>query len=92
MTIAVITLSEEGAILADRLARALPDCRMYLHENVTGTWNAERFSGVLELTEAIFQAYEGLVYIAPCGVAVRAIAPHLKHKTQDPAVVVVSAD
>jgi cobalt-precorrin 5A hydrolase len=27
--------------------------------------------------------------LAPCGVVVRAIAPHLEHKTKDPAVVVV---
>ena len=33
--------------------------------------------------------YDGLVYIAPCGVVVRAIAPFLEHKTKDPAVVVV---
>ena len=33
--------------------------------------------------------YEGLIYVAPCGVVVRAIAPFLEHKTKDPAVVVV---
>jgi cobalt-precorrin 5A hydrolase len=89
MTIAVITLSEDGANLADRLARTLPACHLYLHENVTGTWKAERFGGIMDLTATIFAKHTGLVYIAPCGVAVRAIAPHLKHKTRDPAVVVV---
>jgi cobalt-precorrin 5A hydrolase len=89
MTIAVITLSEDGANLADRLARALPDCHLYLHEKVTGTWKAERFAAIMDLTATVFANYTGLVYIAPCGVAVRAIAPHLKHKTRDPAVVVV---
>jgi cobalt-precorrin 5A hydrolase len=89
MTIAVITLSDEGAHLADRLARTLPDCHLYVHESVTGTWNAERFSSILELTEAIFTNCQGLVYIAPCGVVVRSIARHLVHKTQDPAVVAV---
>jgi len=88
MTIALITLSEEGARLADRLARALPDCRLYVHDSLTGTWKAERFSSILVLTRALFATCEGLVYVAPCGVAVRAIAPHLKKKTEDPAVVV----
>jgi cobalt-precorrin 5A hydrolase len=89
MTLAVISLSQEGAHLADRLARTLSDCRLYLHESVSGTWNAERFSSILELTGTIFAKSGGLIYIAPCGVAVRAIAPHLVHKTQDPPVVVV---
>lgn len=29
--------------------------------------------------------------MAPCGVVTRALAPHLRHKTTDPAVVVVDA-
>lgn len=89
MTVAVITLSREGADLADRLVQALPDCLMYIHESVSGTWNAQPFTSVLELTGAIFSTCAGLIYVAPCGVAVRAIAPHLAHKTKDPAVVVV---
>ena len=43
----------------------------------------------MDLTEQIFASYTGLVYIAPTGVVVRAIAPLLRHKTTDPAVVVV---
>lgn len=88
MTIAIVTLSEEGARLADRLARALPDCRLYVHDSVTGTWQAERFSSILLLTRTLFATCEGLVFIAPCGVAVRAVAPHLRKKAEDPAVVV----
>lgn len=89
MSLAVITLSAEGAHLADLLARKLPETRMYLHEGVTGTWDAQRFASIVDLTSAIFSEYSGLVYIVPCGVAVRALAPHVRHKLQDPAVVVV---
>jgi cobalt-precorrin 5A hydrolase len=89
MTLAVVTLSQEGAILADRLAQGLPDCRMYFHENVPGKWNGQRFHSVAQLTGEIFFVHRGLIYVAPCGIAVRSIAPHVTHKTQDPAVVVV---
>jgi cobalt-precorrin 5A hydrolase len=91
MTIGVVTLSEEGALLADRVRGALPDCSMYIHENVLGEWNAERFDSIVELTGRIFGRHGGLVYVAPCGVVVRAVAPNLKSKTLDPAVVVVDA-
>ncbi len=57
--------------------------------NVTGDWAARPFAGIVELTENIFPQYRGLVYVAPCGVVVRALAGCLKHKTVDPAVVAV---
>ncbi len=41
-------------------------------------WTAENFRDV-----------DVLVYVGACGIAVRAIAPHLNSKTSDPAVVVV---
>jgi cobalt-precorrin 5A hydrolase len=51
--------------------------------------SGERFRSIIELTHDIFDRYAGLVYVAPCGVVVRAVAPNLEHKTTDPAVVVV---
>jgi cobalt-precorrin 5A hydrolase len=52
---------------------------------------AERFSKIADLTAALFPVCRGLVYAAPCGVVVRAIAPLVKSKHEDPAVVVVDA-
>ncbi len=89
MTNAAITLSAEGASVARRLGEVLGDTDLYVHENVPGQWNAERFAQVKELTSRIFAHYAALIYIAPCGVVVRSIAECLKHKTTDPAVVVV---
>jgi cobalt-precorrin 5A hydrolase len=89
MTLGLVTLSKEGALLADRVRSAFPDSNMYVHEKVEGDWDAERFSSVIELTRRIFDNHGGLVYFAPCGVVVRALASNLKSKTQDPAVVVV---
>jgi cobalt-precorrin 5A hydrolase len=89
VSIALISLSREGAILAERVLRQLPDARLYLHESVPGFDDAERFSKVVVLTEEIFTQFDGLVYFAPCGAVVRAIAPNVQSKYDDPAVVVV---
>ncbi len=163
-TIALITLSAEGAKLLAPLAAALPGARLYVHELVAdeSTWEmtggsetggsrsteqkscgcgitqpepirrksgengiirqepihhesgrnetdgnepgsfgsagkapappeVERFTRIADLTAALFPVCRGLVYAAPCGVVVRAIAPLIKSKYEDPAVVVLDA-
>lgn len=89
MTVAVITLSKEGANVATKLKSKISGSRMWLHESVPGSWEAQRFTSVYELTAQIFSQHSAFIYIAPCGVAVRSVAPHLRNKKQDPAVVVV---
>ena len=48
----------------------------------------EPFSSVYALTENLFGSADALVFVGACGIAVRAVAPLLKSKLTDPAVVV----
>jgi len=87
---AVLTLSDDGARIANKIASVLPDVELYFHDIITvEAENIQRFKRIVQLTKEIFNKYDALVYIAPCGVAVRSIDGHIKHKTKDPAVVVV---
>lgn len=92
MNVACISLSDEGAAITHKLCEQLtqPDITavdLYVHEKVAVKWKGERFSRVIDLTNNIFSRYRGLIYCAPCGVVVRAIAPCIKHKITDPAIV-----
>jgi cobalt-precorrin 5A hydrolase len=87
--IALITLSREGARIARTLAARLPGTAIYLHDSVDIEEDGERFDRIFELTARIFNQVKAIVFIAPAGVAVRSIAPHVKDKMTDPAVVVV---
>ncbi len=89
MKLAVITLSNQGAHLAGRLAESLPGAEIHAHRSVETDVPTQRFDRIVDLTADIFRRYSGLVYIAPTGVVVRALAPHLEHKLTDPAVVAV---
>lgn len=89
MKIAAITLSGEGAAVATRLAQRFSDADIFLHESVDPRWQGHRFKSIVSLTKEIFGQYQGLIYMAPCGVVVRALTPNLKNKTADPGVVVV---
>lgn len=94
-TTALVTLSAEGAKLLEPVAAALPGARLYIHESVGSDPGlmgaAERFTRIAELTAALFPVCRGLVYAAPAGVVVRAVAPLIRSKYDDPAVVVLDA-
>ena len=88
--IAAITLSAQGLLVARRIKAGLGKVDLYAHAAVERAGRGvTRFDRVTALTEQIFGRYDGLVYIAPCGVVVRAIAGCVKSKLQDPAVVVL---
>ena len=89
MKIALISLSDEGAHLVSGLARGFTRPDLFLHEGVSEGVNASRFSSIVTLTREVFDKYDGLVYAAPCGAVVRALAPNVNDKHTDPAVVVV---
>lgn len=77
-SIAILYFTDGGRALAEQLAQAL-DCA------------AERPASGQLLPEVarLFRAYDALVFIGACGIAVRAIAPLLEGKARDPAVVVL---
>ena len=89
MKVALISLSDEGARLLLGLASHFPEARIFLHEKVRLDYPGKRFGQIMLLTKEIFSQFNGLVYVMPTGVVVRAVAPLIKHKTRDPAVVVV---
>ncbi|MEE9603217.1 MAG: cobalamin biosynthesis protein [Thermoguttaceae bacterium] len=91
MNVAVITLSDQGTRVAGRLAQRLAACDVYVHVEVPlpAGLTARRFDSVVELTAEVFSKYPGLVYVMPCGVAVRAVGPLIRDKHSDPAVVVL---
>ena len=89
MKIALITLSNEGEKVTAELKKTFQEAVVFLHERITPEAEGERFSKVAELTARIFGEYEGLVYVAPCGAVVRAIAGRVGSKLTDPAVVVL---
>lgn len=86
---ALITLSEPGLRVASRLAPAFARSQIFVHEGIVVPEGAISFPAIIRLTAEIFRSYRQLIYIVPCGVVVRAIAPLVQHKLSDPAVVVV---
>ncbi len=89
MKTAIITLSQKGLVLAAKLKESMGQADVFVHSDVTADSSAQIFDRVLALTDKIFNDYQGLIYIMPTGVVVRAIAPKAQSKLTDPAVVAI---
>ncbi len=90
MKVALITLSKEGAAALRQVKRAMPEAKLFVSNVVDGEYeDAERFDKVVPVVVDSFDKYDGLVFAAPCGAVVRAIAGLVKSKKSDPAVLVL---
>lgn len=90
MNFAIVSLTENGRTLSRKLASQLSD------HNVTrfcfaghGDEDSQEFSSLSALTSRIFREFDCIVYICACAIAVRMIAPHIRSKITDPAVLVI---
>ena len=80
MTRDYLAFTDTGLALAKRLAAALPGSVARCGQDGVS---------LAEWTSAQFVQSDALIFVGAAGIAVRAIAPHCKSKTTDPAVVVV---
>lgn len=81
-------MSDAGAEVACELQKALAGADLFVHAGVGVDWPGTRFERIVDLTAAVYRRYRRLVYLMPCGIVVRALAPLLGSKYDDPAVVV----
>ncbi len=91
MSIAIIAITGHGVSLALQLQTKLPGSTCYApHRHsfalAMGAVGFERLGGVFP---SLWSEHRALVCIMATGIAVRLIAPLVRHKTTDPAVVVL---
>jgi len=88
--LAVWAVTPKGAALADTLAKKLPESDLFLSETLGSCpAGARQFSRLSDVVPDVFGAYRGHVFIMAAGIVVRVMAPLIRHKTIDPAVVVM---
>lgn len=87
MKIAVAAFTENGGKIAEILKKEIgAEGYLFKKYELDGL---KPFESLSELMREIFDKYEAIIFIGACGIAVRAIAPYIKSKVFDPAVVVV---
>ncbi|MFO7785847.1 MAG: precorrin-4 C(11)-methyltransferase [Thermodesulfobacteriota bacterium] len=88
---AVYGLTPQGARTAATLARALKG-DLFLPEALALRHRALPFRALLETVAQTFDRYESHVFVAAAGIVVRAVAPLIRSKDLDPAVVVLDSE
>ncbi|MFZ5595633.1 MAG: cobalt-precorrin 5A hydrolase [Bacillota bacterium] len=93
MKVAVVALTERGAALAGKVSGVLAGCGNEV-EVYAMPEAARKNDGIIpldrslgEVTGELFSRCQGLVMIMALGIVVRSIAPYIKDKRTDPAVV-----
>lgn len=98
MTLRIIAFTPRGTLLARELAAGLEQAGHACDARSFSPFPDEKGQPVLPAleretlarwTEAAFREAEGLIFVSACGIAVRAVAPYLRSKHTDPAVVAV---
>ena len=92
MKLALVAITDDGVELAERIKEKLCDAiTVFIPRKIAKSeTTATCFSNKLgNLVEEIFSEYDGLIMVMALGIVMRVIAPHIKDKYNDPAVVVV---
>ncbi len=87
--IKILALTPAGAALARRLARGLKGAQCWLPEALAEEPGDLIFHKLAQAFQEAFAGNDNLVCVMAAGIVVRSIAPYLKGKDTDPAVVVV---
>lgn len=84
MQIEIISFTGQGNILAEKIKNIVKDCG-----NVQLTSGKEHNVSLEMWTKNAFSKAQLLIFVGAAGIAVRAIAPFVQDKFQDPAVLVI---
>ncbi|MBP1545553.1 MAG: cobalamin biosynthesis protein [Oscillospiraceae bacterium] len=91
MIVSIISITRKGLDLSKKICNCFIDdhsiTRYAFYKSCDE--NAVSFSDINSLTVSIFQKSDAVIFVSACGIAVRSIAPIIKSKVTDPAVLVV---
>lgn len=91
MRLAIVSVTNKGSLLSAVIKEKLStekkiDLFAKQGKNLL-TVPVQEYDNLAELVQRSWQEYEGFIFIMATGIVVRVIAPHLIHKSIDPAIV-----
>jgi len=88
--IAVWAVTPNGADLAEKIAERMPAVDLFCPQGLPSrAIDVQRFTRLKKTVEQCFKRYPAHIFVMSTGIVVRLIAPLIRHKTEDPAVLVI---
>ncbi|MBQ9005805.1 MAG: cobalt-precorrin 5A hydrolase [Atopobiaceae bacterium] len=93
MRVEIVAFTSRGMTLAKSIASALRgqkhDVQVSGPSRLAEEHGAQAYESLSLWTERAFAAADALIFVSACGIAVRSIAPFVRDKMEDPAVVAI---
>lgn len=89
MTLAIITVTDRGAKLAQTI-KTYFSADVYVKSGRNPLGEKNEYTSLRNLINNIFQKYNAFIFIMATGIVVRVIAPLIVHKSVDPAILVMN--
>lgn len=94
MKIALVCFTENGICISEKIITVLEktdnEIEVYTTQRLAEKYNKEAFGeSIKQWVKVCFETCCALIFIGACGIAVRAIAPWIRSKANDPAVIVI---
>ena len=89
MKTCIICFSDSGSVLATLLKQVLENAEVHSTEKYASKYRFTSHVSLQRDMDSLFHDNDALIFISACGIAVRLIAPFVKDKTKDPAVIVM---
>ncbi|MBR1485896.1 MAG: cobalt-precorrin 5A hydrolase [Synergistaceae bacterium] len=86
--IIIASFTKNGIELAKKISSFL-DTKVFVPERFVDETLEKIDASLTEWAGKIFSISSAIIFVSACGIAVRAIAPHIKSKLVDPAVIVI---
>jgi len=81
----LISATEKGNKVGEKIKVSFPGLKIITKEQIVE-------QGLKEITKEAMESYSTIIFVSSTGIAVRAIAPWVKDKKEDPAVLVVDSE
>ncbi len=83
----IFAYSDKGCILTQKISNLYNDARCYSIKKYADKYNFTEITKISDIMADIFSSADLIIFVCATGIAVRSIAPFVKHKTTDPAVI-----
>ena len=89
--VAVLAITRNGVAIGSRLAAEFPEMEVHAPKKLAGGGEAVRWydDPTTSMVGRLFAEYDALVCVFSLGAVIRLVAPHLRDKKTDPAVLVI---